>query len=59
MMILHHAPAPGLGYHDDVYSEDGGQGTAIQTMAPADQANPGALLLIVAVIALLLMMGEE
>ncbi len=58
-MILHHNPAPGLGYHDPVYDEDGTQGTAIQTMVPVDQGNPGALLLIVAVIALILMMGDE
>ena len=51
-------PGPTLGYHDPVYDEEGGQGTAIQTMTGDAQQNPGALLLIVGIIAFLLLMGE-
>lgn len=61
-MKFTHAPnqaLSALAYHDPVYDEEGGQGNAIQTMAPEQVQNPGALLLIVGIIALILLLGEE
>lgn len=47
-------------YHDPTYDPAGGQGTAVYASDPnAQPQNPGILLLIVGIIALILLMGEE
>lgn len=51
---------PTLGYHDPVYDEGGGQGVpTIYSLNGDQQPNPGALLLIVGIIALVLLLGDD
>ena len=55
---FHDAPVR-QGFHDPVYDESGGQGTAIGTVIRGDpqQNGNGAMLLIVAVVVLLILMN--
>lgn len=46
-------------YHDPVYDETGGQGTAVVPVDPASQANPGVLLMVAIVVLVIMMMGDE
>lgn len=46
-------------YHDPVYDESGGQGTAVVPVDPTQQSNPGVLLMVALVILVVMMMGDD
>jgi hypothetical protein len=46
-------------YHDPVYDESGGQGTAVVPVDPGTPANPGVLLMVALVILVVMMMGDD
>ena len=61
-MKITHAPDMKLGalaYHDPVYDESGGQGTAIGTIIQADKPADPTLLIVLGILLLVFLFQEE
>lgn len=65
MVMVTHPPGQALsafaklGYHDPVYDESGGQGTAVVPVDQSQQANPGVLLIVALVVLVVVLMGDN
>lgn len=57
-MFIRNRNFAGVGYHDPVYDETGGQGSAVQTMAPPAPAPDPTVLYIVAGIIIFFMLQD-
>ena len=65
MVMVTHPPGQALsafaklGYHDPVYDEGGGQGTAVVPIDDSLQGNPGALLIVALIVLVVMLMGDD